>query len=105
MNITIPYGNYGEQKRSYRVIKEYRSHFLFFDGVLKIANGRGLVLNRHPLNSHLPDISEETFEMWVDWVCSLPDDMMNGGDGKSAPNATLMSCRTSNFLQDTTFLI
>jgi len=78
--ITIPYGNFGLLERTYPVISEYKSHFLFEDnndGRLKIANQKGLILLRNRLNAHLPEISEESFQAWVDWVYSLDTGMDN----------------------------
>jgi len=98
MNINVYCGNFGAIKKEFPVISAYKNHFLFFDGCLKIANRKGLILFSNRLNAFLPKISQDSFIDWVDWAMSLPDDMNNLLDRKadfsgSAPSGTLFNCR------------
>lgn len=91
--ITIPYGNWGERQKTYDALFEYNGFTLILDeghGLLpdeyKIVGPKGMILLRNTYNRHLPDITPETWKLWVDWVLSLDPETPNVTDmsGKEA---------------------
>ena len=90
MKITIPYGNFGQESRTYNAMDSYMAHHLFFDGSFKIAAPGGCILLRNRLNEHLPEITPDTWRRWVDWVLSLNPNTPNQLDGLEFSGRTPM---------------
>lgn len=122
--ITIPYGNGGKYKREAQVIRSYRDYFLIDDidrtGTADIIAPNGAIIKKgckrpyviiapsglelntgpHKLNSHLPPLGDDTFEAWVDWAWSLPDDLPNRIDRSSDGPSMTFPGRYGKFVKE-----